>query len=79
MSGKKCGSCGPGYATPMDAFKYGSREKIVYIPCIVPGKDRPDYVATVDIDPGSQDYCKVRTFLIQEFFYQFKLVANISK
>ena len=59
MSGKKCGSCGPGYATPMDAFKYGSREKIVYIPCIVPGKDRPDYVATVDIDPKSQDYCKV--------------------
>ena len=61
MSAKCCegGSCGPGYATPMDAFRFGAREKLVYVPCIVPQKDRPDYLATVDIDPESEDYCKV--------------------
>jgi selenium-binding protein 1 len=54
-----CSSCGPGYATPKDAFLLGSREKLVYVPCIVPEKDRPDYLATVDVDPSSGDYCKV--------------------
>ena len=53
------GSCGPGYATPLDAFNSGSREKLVYIPCIVPDKTRPDYLVTVDVDPESQDFCKV--------------------
>merc|ERR1712184_210392 len=54
-----CGGCGPGYATPRDAFNYGRREKIVYLPCIVPGKDRPDYLATVDVDPESATYSQV--------------------
>merc|ERR1711971_577018 len=54
-----CGGCGPGYATPRDAFNYGKREKIVYLPCIVPGKDRPDYLATVDVDPESPTYSQV--------------------
>ena len=53
------GSGGPGYATPLDAFRFGAREKLVYVPCVVPQKDRPDYLATVDIDPESADYCKV--------------------
>ena len=39
-----------------DAFNYGKREKIVYLPCIVPDKDRPDYLATVDVDPESPTY-----------------------
>merc|ERR1711971_1312828 len=54
-----CGGCGPGYATPRDAFNYGKREKIVYLSCIVPGKDRPDYLATVDVDPESPTYSQV--------------------
>merc|ERR1711971_191479 len=54
-----CGGCGPGYATPRDAFNYGKREKIVYLPCIVPDKDRPDYLATVDVDPESPTYSQV--------------------
>lgn len=38
----------------------GSREKIVYIPCIVPPeRDVPDYLATIVVDPESPDYCKV--------------------
>merc|ERR1711862_794055 len=54
-----CGGCGPGYATPRDAFLYGAREKIVYLPCIIPDKSRPDYLATVDVDPKSPTYSQV--------------------
>ena len=50
---------GPGYASPMDAFRSGNREKILYVPCIVPGKDRPDYLVTIDADPESKTYSKV--------------------
>ena len=58
---KQGGSCckGPGYATPMDAFKNGKREKIVYIPCIVASREKPDYLSTIDVDPESTDYGKV--------------------
>merc|ERR1712113_1011105 len=34
-------------------------EKIVYLPCIIPDKDRPDYLATVDVDPESPTYSQV--------------------
>lgn len=52
---------GPGYATPLDAMK-GPREKIVYLPCIYSNTDikKPDYLATVDVDPTSKDFCKVK-------------------
>lgn len=56
---KKCGGCGPGFATPLDAFRSDRQEKCVYIPCIVPDKSRPDYIVTVDVDPNSQTYSKV--------------------
>ena len=53
-------ACGPGYASPLDAMK-GPREHIVYLPCIrtSPGVDKPDYLATVDVDPRSPTYSKV--------------------
>ena len=57
MSG--CCAKGPGFATPSDAFRYAQREKLLYIPCIIPAKDRPDYLATVDIDPESPTCGKV--------------------
>ena len=47
------GNCGPGYASPKEAFAKGAREKLLYIPCIIPGKNRPDYLSTVDVDPES--------------------------
>jgi selenium-binding protein 1 len=50
---------GPGYATPMEAFRNGPREKLLYIPCIVPDKSRPDYLVTVDSDSESKTYSKV--------------------
>uniref|UniRef100_A0A8C0U2K7 Methanethiol oxidase n=1 Tax=Cyanistes caeruleus TaxID=156563 RepID=A0A8C0U2K7_CYACU len=56
----KCGSCGPGYASPLEAMK-GPREKIVYVPCIYrnTGKEIPDFLATVDVDPESPSYSQV--------------------
>ena len=54
-------SCGPGYATPKDAMN-GPREQIVYLPCIHTntGVDKPDYLATVDVNPRSPTYSKVK-------------------
>jgi selenium-binding protein 1 len=45
----------------LEAMK-GPREKIVYLPCIYnnTGIKKPDYLATVDVDPESPDYGKVR-------------------
>uniref|UniRef100_A0A8D1AVP5 Methanethiol oxidase n=1 Tax=Sus scrofa TaxID=9823 RepID=A0A8D1AVP5_PIG len=56
----KCGKCGPGYPTPLEAMK-GPREEIVYLPCIYrnTSTEAPDYLATVDVDPKSPQYCQV--------------------
>ncbi|GAX80193.1 hypothetical protein CEUSTIGMA_g7631.t1 [Chlamydomonas eustigma] len=59
MTVDSCCQYGPGYATPQDAFLNGSREKLLYIPVIVPDHSRPDYLVTVDSDPESKDYSKV--------------------
>lgn len=90
----KCGKCGPGYPTPLEAMKGkfektdpaspgrevgkpllarpaprlpalyppGPREEIVYLPCIYrnTSTEAPDYLATVDVDPKSPQYCQVR-------------------
>ena len=55
-----CGSCGPGYATPLEAMTKGPREKLLYIPCIYRGTEtkKPDYLATIDCDPQSPEYGK---------------------
>ncbi|EHA97362.1 Selenium-binding protein 1, partial [Heterocephalus glaber] len=55
----KC-KCGPGYPSPREAMK-GPREEIIYLPCIYrnTGTEAPDYLATVDIDPNSPQYCQV--------------------
>ncbi|KYO19684.1 phosphatidylinositol 4-kinase beta [Alligator mississippiensis] len=55
-----CRDCGPGYKTPLDAMK-GPKEEIVYLPCIYrnTGIDKPDYLATVDVNPKSASYSQV--------------------
>uniref|UniRef100_A0A8C2YI79 Methanethiol oxidase n=1 Tax=Chinchilla lanigera TaxID=34839 RepID=A0A8C2YI79_CHILA len=55
----KC-KCGPGYPSPLEAMK-GPREQIIYLPCIYrnTGIEAPDYLATVDVDPKSPQYCQV--------------------
>ena len=62
MSGGGC-CTGPGYATPMDAFKNSKKEKLLYLPCLIATKDRPDYLATVDVDETSKDFCKVNLLI----------------
>lgn len=37
----------------------GPRETLAYVPCVVPDKSRPDYLATVDLDPESGTYSQV--------------------
>ena len=71
-----CCGTGPGFATPRDAFRYATREKLVYIPCIVPSKDRPDYLATVDIDPESPTFCKAWSNFTLESTTKDKLVQK---
>jgi len=60
----RCGGCGPGFATPRDAFISGRQEKLVYVPCIIADKSRPDYLATVDTDPSSPTYSQVISRLV---------------
>ena len=55
---------GPGFPTPKDAATKGERERLLYVVCVrkSEGGDEatPDYIATVDVDPQSSTYCKVR-------------------
>ncbi|XP_069506410.1 methanethiol oxidase-like isoform X2 [Ambystoma mexicanum] len=55
-----CGACGPGYKNPCDAMK-GPREEIIYVACTYhnTGINKPDFLATVDVDPASPTYSQV--------------------
>jgi selenium-binding protein 1 len=63
MSGEKTKCCkhGPGYASPLDAVKNGPREKLIYVTCIRRNQavEKPDYLATIDVDPQSSTYSQV--------------------
>src|SRR5947209_5430036 len=54
------GAAGPGYASPAEAVK-GPREKLLYVIALYTGTGvrKPDYLATVDVDPMSPTYSKV--------------------
>ncbi len=54
-----CHGTGPGYATPLDAYNNGPREKLLYVPAVVADGSRPDYLTTVDVDPESSTYSQV--------------------
>jgi len=59
-SGACCG--GPGYSTPIEAFQTGPREELLYVTTTTqncPGGSRPDYLATVDVNPDSPTYAQV--------------------
>ncbi|PWZ10921.1 Selenium-binding protein 2 [Zea mays] len=62
-NGKACchAAKGPGYATPLEAMEKGPREKLVYVTCVYNGTgiNKPDYLATVDLDPSSPTYSQV--------------------
>ena len=50
----------PGFPSPALAMK-ASREKFLFVTCSHGGTDiwEPDYLATIDVDPGSANYSKV--------------------
>lgn len=52
--------CGPGYASPAEAMQ-AEREKLLYTVALYVGTgiEKPDYIATVDVDPGSPTYSQV--------------------
>jgi selenium-binding protein 1 len=52
--------CDRTYATPADAMK-APAETVAYVPAIYSGTDvkKPDYLATIDVDPSSKSYGKV--------------------
>ena len=52
--------CGPGYASPADAIM-APREQLLYTVAVYTGTaiKKPDYLATVDVDPKSPTYSKV--------------------
>lgn len=52
--------CGPGYASPADAMK-AEREKLLHTVALYVGTgvEKPDYLATVDVDPESPTYSTV--------------------
>nr|XP_027200497.1 methanethiol oxidase-like [Dermatophagoides pteronyssinus] len=56
---------GPGYSSPLDAFKNGPNEQWLYVTCVKSNKSCPDYLATVDVDPQSKTYSQIidRTFM----------------
>lgn len=69
-TGKQSGCCsGPGYSSPLQAMRDGAREELIYVTCTVVNtakSERPDYLATVDVNPKSDTYCQVlhRTHLL---------------
>ncbi|MEX3011900.1 selenium-binding family protein [Hoeflea sp. TYP-13] len=54
------GNGGPGYASPQEAIK-AEREKLLYTVALYVGTgvEKPDYLATVDVDPESPTYSSV--------------------
>ncbi|VDM36713.1 unnamed protein product [Toxocara canis] len=55
---KKC-ACGPGYASPEDAFLNGPKEKFLFVTCPNTDTSKPDIVVSVDVDPTSTTFCNV--------------------
>ncbi|CAE6197801.1 unnamed protein product [Arabidopsis arenosa] len=55
-----CKYGGPGYATPLAAMS-GPSEKLIYVTAVYTGTgiDKPDYLATVDVDTSSPSYSSV--------------------
>jgi len=60
-----CGACGIGieHSSPMNAFLYGKREKLLYTTATrtdnVTECEGGDFVAVVDVDPSSKTYCQI--------------------
>ncbi|KAM0044985.1 putative selenium-binding protein [Helianthus debilis subsp. tardiflorus] len=60
VANHSCCKNGPGYATPLDAMA-GPKESLIYVTCVYTGtgKEKPDFLGTVDVDPKSKTYSQV--------------------
>ena len=60
MSGNGKACCGPGYASPREAMR-AEREKLLHTVALYVGTgiEKPDYLATVDVDPDSPTFSEV--------------------
>ena len=60
-------ACGPDFANPAEAMK-APREKLLYTMALYVGTpvDKPDYLATIDVDPESPTYSQVIDRLTQQ-------------
>jgi selenium-binding protein 1 len=56
---------GPGFATPLDAYKSGQREQLAYVPVTSVDHTRPDYLATIDLDPASPTHSQARRCVLR--------------
>ncbi|CAF1322317.1 unnamed protein product [Adineta ricciae] len=52
-------SFGPGYKSSLDAMQNGPHEEYLYIVMISCDETKPDYLATIDINPHSSRYQQV--------------------
>lgn len=57
-STKDCTGCGPGYKSPKVAIN-APREKILYVACVHTDDNKPDVLATIDVDPESSTYTQI--------------------
>lgn len=51
-----------GYNSPLEAFNSGQKEKLAYVTCISAKwktNNKPDFVATIDLNPASPTYSKI--------------------
>ena len=60
LSNEEAGACCATYASPQEAMQ-APREKLLYATALYVGTkvDKPDYLATVDVDPESKTYAQV--------------------
>jgi selenium-binding protein 1 len=54
-----CLYTGPGYPSPLDAFRNGNKEELIYVTAIVADESRPDYLATIDVNESSPTFGQV--------------------
>ncbi|KAF8764164.1 Methanethiol oxidase like protein [Argiope bruennichi] len=50
------------YKSPLEAFNSGHKEKLAYVTCVSAKwktSEKPDFVATIDLDPESPTYSKI--------------------
>ena len=54
------GQSGPGYASP-EVARQQPPEQFAYVACLYVGTgiERPDFIAVVDVDPGSTTYGQI--------------------